>query len=165
MKKKFALGITLFGLYFIVDSLFQIYIKLLTPNYYSWYSAIFQAFPDKIILLRYPLSIAFRIFELALGIGILRREEIFRKFTLFFAWFTISIIYWKHPFDAMYKHTQIVVKNMYPIVAGPCQLTSPAYTNMIAWASLWCVYAIDIAISALAIYYFTRPYIKEEFKR
>ncbi|MBU4331957.1 hypothetical protein KKD20_02425 [Patescibacteria group bacterium] len=164
MKKKFALGITLFGLYFIVDSLFQLYVKLLTPNYYSWYSTIFQALPGKIILLRYPLSIIFRIFELALAIGILRREEIFRKFAVLFSWFTISIFYWKHPFDAMSKHTQIVVKNIHPI-AGSCQLTSPAYTNMIAWVSLWCVYAIDIGISALAIYYFTRPYIKEQFKR
>ena len=164
MKKKFALGITLFGLYFIIDSLSQLYVKLLTPNYYSWYSAIFQALPDKIILLRYPLSIAYRIVELALGIGILRREEVFRKFTIFFSWFTISIFYWKHPFDAMDKHAQIVVKNMSSI-AGSCQLTSPEYTNMIAWVSLWCVYAIDIVISAWVIYYFTRPRIKEQFKR
>jgi len=164
MKKKFALGITLFGLYFIVDSLFQLYFKLLTPNYYSWYSTIFQPATEKTIFLRYLFSILNRIFELALGIGIFRRQEIFRKFALIFSWFTISIIYWRHPFDALINHSQIVVKNMYP-VSGSCQLTSPAYTNMITWASLWFIYAIDIAISALAIYYFTRPHIKEQFKR
>ena len=164
MKKKFALGITLFGLYFFVDSFFQLYAKLLTPNYYSWYSTIFQPAPEKTIFLRYLFSILYRIFELALGIGIFRRQEIFRKFALFFSWFTISIIYWKHPFDALINHSQIIGKNIQPIV-GSCQVTSPAYINMIARISLWCVYTMDIGISALVIYYFTRPYIKEQFKR
>jgi hypothetical protein len=164
MKKKFALGITLFGLYFIADASCQLYIKLLTPNYYSWYSAIFQALPAKMILLRYLLSIAFRIFELVLGVGLLRRKPIFRKLAIFMSWFTIAIVYWKHPFDALVKHTQIVGRHLYPIT-GSCHLTPLAYTKMIAWISLWCIYAIDIGISALVIYYFTRPRIKEEFKK
>jgi len=163
MKKKFAIGVTIFGLYFIIDSCFQLYIKLFSPNYYSWYSSIFGALPENLIFIRYILSTIFRIFELILGIGTLFRKELFRKLVLFMSWFTVIIVYWRHPFNALAKHVQIVVNNIYPVTSY--QLNSPAYIKLISWVSLGLLYAIDIGFAVLAMYYFTRPRIKEEFKK
>lgn len=163
MRKKFALGVTLFGLYFIIDSCFQLYIKLLSPGYYDWYSSVFQPLPVKIIYLRYILSIIFRMIEFAFGLGIIYRKEASRRAAVFMSWFTIAIVYWKHPVNAFSRHAQNTVDNIYP--ATSCQLTPSAYAKIIPWISLAAVYAIDIGISALAIYYFTRPRVKEEFKR
>jgi len=163
MKKKFSIGVTLFGLYFIADSSFQLVIKLFSPSYYSWYSSIFQPLPEKVIYLRYIFSIIFRIIELACGLGIFYRKEAFRRLAIFISWFTIAVVYWKHPFNALVRHEQIVVDNIYPVAGS--RLSSLAYTEFITWVSLGILYAIDIGIAALAIYYFTRPRIKEEFKR
>jgi small-conductance mechanosensitive channel len=163
MKKKFAIGVTLFGLYFIADSFFQLYMKFFSPNYYLWYSSIFQPLPEKIIFLRYVFSIIFRVIELAFGLGILCRKDLFRKLAIFMSWFAIAVIYWKHPVGAFTKHANAVINHIYP--ATNCQLSSPVNKEFVYWVSLGVVYAIDIGIAALAIYYFTRPRIKEEFKK
>ncbi len=163
MKKKFAIGVTLFGVYFILDSCFQLYIKLFSPDYYSWYSLIFQSLPEKVIFLRYVLSIIFRIIELVFGLGIFCRKDVFRRLAIFMSWFTIAVVYWKHPFNALTRHAQIVVDNIYPATAP--QLSYAPETKLIAWVSLMFIYALDIGIAALTIYYFTRPRIKEEFKK
>lgn len=164
MKKKYPIGIILFSIYFVVDSLIQLYAKLIISNYYSWYSFILQPSPEHIIFQRYLLSIVFRIFKLIVGIGILLRREIFRKLALFMSWFIIIIVYWKHPFEALLKHTQIVINTVYR-TTGIYGLTLAPFTRLIAWISLVCVYALDIGVSVLTIYYFTRPYIREQFKR
>jgi len=164
MKKKIAIGIMLFGLYFIADSLIQFYVKMFKPGYYSWYSSIFWPLPEHIIFIRYLLSIIFRIFKLISGIGILLRKEIFRKLTLLMSWFTIIIVYWKHPFNAVLRHADTVTKTIYQ-ANGFNALTFPPPTRLIAGISLGCLYAFDIGVSVLAIYYFTRPYIREQFKQ
>lgn len=155
MKKKFAIGVTLFGVYFVLDSCFQLYIKLFSPDYYSWYSLIFQSLPEKAIFLRYVLSIIFRVIEFVFGLGIFCRKDVFRRLAIFMSWFTIVVVYWKHPFNALTRHAQIVVDNIHPA----------ASTKFISWVSLVFIYALDIGIAAFTIYYFTRPHIKEEFKR
>ena len=164
MEKKFPIGIMLFSIYFIVDSLIQLYVKLIMPNYYFWYSWLFQPLPEHIIFLRYLLSIIFRIFELILGIGLLSRSETFRKLALFIGWFTIIIVYWKHPFDVLVKHMHIVIKTICQ-VSGFNESTLLPFVRLMAWISFGCLYALDIGVSVLTIYYFTRPYIREQFKQ
>ena len=163
MKKKFAIGVTLFGVYFIIDAFSELYSKLFSPGYYSWYSLIFQPLPEKVIYLRYILSIIFRMIELAVGLGIILRKDTFRKLAVFMSWFIIAIVYWKHPFSALTKHVKIVVDNIYS--GAGYQLSAPLNIESISWVSLGFIYAIDIGIASLAIYYFTRPHIKEEFKK
>jgi hypothetical protein len=163
IAKKLPAGLLLFSLYFIVFALFQIGIKLLRPGYYDWYSWFYQAMPGHLIFLRYVFSISFRVAQLIVGIGILFRKEIFRKLVLCWSWIAVAAVYWKHPFDPIYRTCEPVVRDMCR-TPGFHGLDVPLITKIAAWGSLVCVYAFDIGFSALMIYYFTRPGIKDQFK-
>lgn len=162
LKNKQAIGVVLFGLYFFADAFFQLYVKLLKPGYYAWYSMVFEPSPERIIFLRYLFSIIFRILELTAGVGLILRREISRKLILLVSWFAIAIVYWKHPFNAVFHHAQVVVHNIGPL-AQSSSLSLDAQAKLIAWISLGCLYLIDIGVSVATIYYFTRPYVKERF--
>lgn len=155
-----------FGLYFFLDALFQISVKLLKPDYYAWYSAIFQGMPERMIFLRYSVSVFFRIFELVVGAGLIFRKEIFRKAVLLMSCFSVLIVYWKHPFAAVLNHAQMVIINLSESAAASAGagLDFSVPPKLIAWVALIFLYIFDIGIAALTVYYFTRPYIKEKFK-
>ena len=163
MKRRFPVGIWVFGIILILDSLSQLYLKLLKPGYYSWYSRIFQPLPEQAIFLRYLISILFRMLGLTACIGILLRKEILRKFTLLMCCLTIISAYWKHPFYALDKHSRAIIETISQST-GHHALTSLAYIRVIEISSLACLYALDIGLPALMLYYFTRPYVKERFR-
>jgi len=103
----------------------------------------------------------YRVFELVSGTGILLRKESIRKFTLFFSWFTIGIVYWKHPFLAVERFSKTTIDGLY-FKSDLHVLTQISLVNF-TWIVLMGLYAIDLGVAIAAIYYFTRPYIKECF--
>lgn len=163
MKDKFPIGITLFGLYFIIASLYVLYCKLMTSGYYSWYSSIFYPLPEQVIFLRYICSILYRVVGLISGIGILLHKENFRKVVLFLSWLTISTVYWKHPFYAVEKHFSMVINTLRGS-ARPYDLGQSPIIKF-TWIVLIGLYAFDIGVSAATIYYFSRPNIKKQFRK
>lgn len=162
MKKKFFIGILLISSFYIADALSQLFSKLLMPYYYAWYKELFQPAPEYIVLPRYILSILYRIFELFLGVGILSRKEVFRKLALWMGYVTIAIVYWRHPFEALVKNARPHALHAYH-ACGHFGLTLAWLTQLIAWSTLVFCYALDIGVSVLVIYYFTRPRVKAWF--
>ncbi len=160
MKEKTPLGIILLGLCFTLSSFYQMYIKVL-PGYYAWYTSLFHPTPDQQVLLRYMLSIIYRILELRAALGILWRREYGRRLILCLSWFTIGIVYWKHPFKALEQHSSAVINALQSAgVQGMSSMPLQAFT----WLVLIGVYTFDISASLVTIYYFTRPSIKQYFK-
>ncbi len=152
----------IFGIVLIVSSLIQV-ADWLTPRYYNYYKDIFQPLPQELIRLRYLISCVRRLSGLVVGIGVLCNKDIFRKLLIFISWFTLLTLYWKHPFFAVQNHARYVLKQMSGI-AGSCGFVTLPSERFLTAVSLAGLYAIDIVFSALVIYYFTRPSIKEWFK-
>ena len=92
MPKKHSLEITVFGLALIINScaFFVVY-------NYEFYSSSLGYLAKSTIQLRYLISVLGRIAGIACGIGLLFRNNIFRKLTILLCSITILIIYWKHP--------------------------------------------------------------------
>lgn len=162
MNSKRSIGVTIFAIILISDSLLQM-IELL---YFQHYKNTFQFLSDEIILFRYFVSWTLRITGLISGIGILFLKNTFRKFGLSLFIFTIITIYWKYPSlafknDAVYLDQFLKDYGCYPIVIkGYGTLTFSSLANGTA------IFArvLGVLYAALFIYYFTRPKVKRQFK-
>lgn len=158
MKDKKPRGIKVFGILIIATSLFQLR-HLLNFNYYTW---LFNPIPENFILIRYFFSVLARIIGLIAGAGILFHKDLFRKIALLLFAVIPCITYWKHPFFAVYKHSQATANVVFKSFCVSCLLT-PAMIKSIAIASMLILYITDIGFSVCLIYYFTRPKIKQWF--
>ena len=151
MKKR-PLGVTIFGAILIWISLQRI--PWLSFNVYHYY---FQPLPEKIILIRYFISVSMGILELASGIGVLFLKDIFRKTALFISFLYILTVYWKHPFFVFLKiRREAIAKSGISMPENEI--------NSIAWGAVTIVSLLTIGFSIVLIFYFTRSKIKKLFK-
>ena len=147
MKKK-PLGVTIFGAILIWISLQRI--PWLSFNVYHYY---FPPLPEKIILIRYFISVSMGILELASGIGVLFLKDIFRKTALFISFLSILTVYWKHPFFVFLKiRREAIAKSGISMPENE--------VNSIAWGAVTIVSLLTIGFSIALIFYFTRSKIK-----
>ncbi len=151
MEKR-PLGVTIFGILLIWISLQRI--PWLSFNVYRYY---FQSLPEKIILIRYFISVSMGILKLASGIGVLSLKDVFRKAALFISFISILTVYWKHPFFVFLKiRREAIAKSGISMPENEI--------NLIAWTAVIIVSLLTIGFSIALIYYFTRPKIKKLFK-
>lgn len=126
---------------------------------------MFQYLPDRIIIVRYFVSIGLRIVGLIAGIGILFRKNLFRRLALALSFFTILTIYWKHPINCF----RIIFDRIGQQILATSAIADQALTvikllQSVMWVTLVIVYIIDLGFSICLIYYFTRPKVKEQFR-
>jgi hypothetical protein len=146
-------GITYFGVLLIIGSLMWFYVY---PFDYAYYQRIFMPLSEKMILLRYSLSMLFRIVGFICGIGILLRKDIFRRIALFV---TVLNIFRVHPKQAIYSSIERNFSMLDFSKVSTVEIVSSS-----AHIALIIVYCIEIIFSVWFIYYFTRSGVKGQFK-
>ena len=127
-------------------------------SHFERYQLIFQYLPQDTILLRHKCSVAIRAATLITAIGILFRKDIFRKLIIGISSFNIATIYWKHPLDC-YRH---IFKRM--AESGLMQPSLLHLRETFSWIMMIICYIIDISIAVGLIYFFTRPFVKNQFR-
>lgn len=126
-------------------------------NFNNYYIRFYPA-AQRLIFLRYIVSIGIRLALFACGIGILLRREIFRKAAVFIAVFTIVTVYWKHPVSVFKK---ILTQQIG--AGGAVAASQMLRVNMLAWICVIISSAVDIIIVCALAYLLTRPRRKEQF--
>jgi hypothetical protein len=152
-NKKIYAGICAISTYLILFSANDLW----NFSHFERYQLIFQYLPQDTILLRHKFSIALRAAILITAVGVLFRKDLFRRLMIGISFFTIITIYWKHPLDC-YRH---IFKRMAEL--GLMQPSLLRLSNTFSWTMMIGCYAIDIALSAGLIYFFTRPFVKSQF--
>jgi len=159
MQKKISKGVVIFGVLFILTSVWQAQ-KFISFDYYS---RVFQQLPPFFIVGRYIISIMLRVLGFSAGIGLLLRKDIARKLALGLAIFTILSLYWKHPYSVVYNYYKIsfyFTQNP----DGVVQFVLPETIKQYTLVTLAVFYLFDILFCSGLIYYFTRPKVKAQFK-
>ena len=158
--KSNYIGIDIFGVILIINSLMTM-VVLATQSH--WYiDDLYAHWPQWAAVVRYTFSWFQRLLGLTAGVGILLRRDLFRKLALVIACFTISTVYWKHPYVAYYFHTQKItaIINQAYLQAG----LPPISANDIVMPALILNCLLDIGFSLWLIAYFTKPGVVLQFQ-
>jgi hypothetical protein len=148
-------GATLFGVFLILGSIYKLWGFL----GYEYYLLSFQPLPELAIFVRYIGSVTLRILGLIVATGVLLLRDVFRKFFMVLCVLTLCTLYWKHPlfvFENIARHTEQLFLGK--SVSG--ELAYPLHP----WISLIFNYSVDIIFCVSALFYFTRPKVKEQFR-
>lgn len=154
-------GLVVFGVGLIVTSLLQM-TALSDADHYGY---LFQDLPPWAIMSRYVVSWMARFVGLAAGVGILRRQELFRKTTLVLAWGTAITAYWKHPYAGFVRHISDLelrsseFKMLIDQILQQAGMSLSTLTRIIVMV----VRAQEIAFALLLIWYFSLPRVKAQF--
>jgi hypothetical protein len=162
-QNKFPLGITIFGLILISDSLLHLLNQLHVSTYYPEYCWLMHPLPENMIFQLYLISILSGIAELIAGIGILFCKEICRKLALILTGFTLATLYWRMPFYFFSKQADQVI-DFISWTNNSDEWFAGIDKGWVIWSSFIIVWMVNVIFSGLLIYYFTRPYIKTRFK-
>lgn len=151
MFGKKPLGVKIFGALIVVSSLVHIQTLIVDME---WYFYTYSYLPHWLAVCRYSFSWFQRIFGLTAGIGIFFYRDVFRKMLLILGIFTITTVYWKHPYQGVKQHV-LILKETVP---------NYVYSEKIVLASVIFLITLDVVFQGAVIYYFTRPSVKKSFK-
>ena len=121
-------------------------------------------YPEKFIIIRYCFSVALRIFLTVSVIGLFLKKDIFRRALIFFSFFNVFTLYWKHPIFVFEKIINEIFGKLIAINAYSSYALMKNY-DRILYSALAVIYIVDILFSLSLIYFLTRPYVKEHFIR
>ena len=155
MAKQRLLGLLFFGYFFIFTSLAQLLSFIFN---YNNYQLTFGYLPPALIILRYSLSILGRVLHIIVGVGLLKRKEIFRKIAIWGAGGMIATATFRHPFLNIVNHTHLVLESM---GLGKHDASMPS--NTLVWIVRGCILFMDIIFYGTLMYYLTRPQVKSCF--
>ena len=153
IRGKISKGIIIFSILIIIYSIHGLPIV----NFKTYYSKFYPS-PERVILVRYILSIALRVVLIISSLGILLRKEIFRKIILFLSLFTIATIYWKHPVVCFERVL------LWKVSQGILPVDVLTRIDMLSRISAMICAIMDIGFALCLIYYFTRPQVKKQFR-
>jgi len=125
------------------------YYKTTLPDNYS----------DFFVIARLSFSWFQRFLGLAGAVGILFLKDIFRKLMLIISYFTIAVVFWKHPYSAFLSASEFALKE-YPHYFSSANVTAP----LIAKVSVILFIALEILFCSVVIFYLTRPKVKAQFR-
>jgi hypothetical protein len=154
MAQGRLLGISILGCLLIGSSLYQMCI-LLTAGY-EYYAYLHQEYSPAMILMRYIFSWVIKLVGLACGMGILRRNEFFRKAAILNSAFIVATVNLKHTYAAYSLHT----RHLDQVMVLPAGITFSSMTPV----TLMIQKGIDIVFGLVLIFYLTRPKVKETFR-
>ena len=157
MEKKRSIGVTIFGILLILGALFQ-----MLGSKLDVYKFMFQPLPERIILIRYFISIILLILGVITGVGILRLKDIFRKIAIFIGFFTLYTYIVEGPlfaFKSMPKFVELQLAGLVSAGEIPESIIYP-----VIWGSIIISAIIDFGFAVCLIYFFTRPQVKEQVR-
>lgn len=159
MRYRKPKGIIIFGILLIVSSLIHINTLIVARN---WYWNNFSYMPPVLILMRFLFSWLQRILGLTAGIGILYQKNWCRLLAISISWFTMFVLYWKHPYRAFLNHMNYLDQHLGYLFKtfGYPEMSFSSLTVL----ALIVHYCLDILFCGSLIYYFTRPQVKKHFK-
>lgn len=159
MRYRKPKGIIIFGILLIVSSLIHIRTLIVARN---WYWNNFSYMPPIWILTRFLFSWLQRFLGLTAGIGILYQKNWCRRLAIAISWFTIFVLYWKHPYQAFLNHTRYLDQHLDYLlkIIGCPEISFSALTV----SAIIAHYCLDILFCGSLIYYFTRPQVKNHFR-
>lgn len=157
-RKKFPLGIIIFGSLLMITSILQMRKFVSFDDYHR----IFQQLPPVLVAIRYCISITLRILGFLSGLGILLRRNWARILALSLAIFTILTLYWKHPYFVVSNYYKIIFYFANSPLDG-AQVVLPQNLKLLTFITLGVFYLIDIVFFGSLTYYLTRPKVKAYF--
>lgn len=169
--------ITVLGVSFFVFAGTQLYYFICLIKY-DGYVKFFHTMPPWLAEMRYFFSLFLRVIICIAGIGLITRKEIYRKITLGIFTFNLIFVHWKHPIQAFYQSFTNVPMRAFidaplsehsDIILPRCLIMKMSLilgNDIIssAWIAKICFSLLDIGVSLLVIFIFTRPTIKHLFK-
>ncbi|MBZ0165992.1 MAG: hypothetical protein K8I00_04230 [Candidatus Omnitrophica bacterium] len=155
MQKKKLAGVTIFSVLVLMSSLMHMG-KLIedTDVYFKTYAYL----PGWLTTTRYCFSWFQRVLGISAAILALLYKEIGRKLLLLIGVFTITTVYWKHPYVAVERFVYDM-QGRYPVEAQAFSLESIALAATISLCFL------DVLFQGILIFYFTRDGVKKAFKK
>ncbi len=158
-KKSPNFGINAFGIILIVSSISNLLTIVLKQDWYL--NELYAHWPAWAAWLRYGFSFFQRILGLTAGFGLLFRKEFGRIIALVIGCFTISTVYWKHPFVSYFLHTHRVMEEL--TQAG--LLNTKVSLGTMTMIAMITNCLLDIGFCLFLIYFLTRPAVVSIFKR
>ncbi len=159
-KEDIGLGVAIFGMIFIITSLWHMHVLLSERD---WYFTLYRSMPHWLMIARYCFSWLQRILGLIAGIGIIFHIELCRKLIIAISAFAIATISWKHPYTAYIYHAEYLDQHFMPMLRS-MGVELPSFSSVTIHA-LIVQRTIDVIFFSVLIYYFTRPDIKALFNR
>lgn len=136
---------------------------------HMWYMRSFLGYrhifidylPEYSIILRYLFSLSLRIAGIFISVGSLFFKARYRMALICFSWFNILTIYWKHPYQAVYKHA-FSSWEQFPF-PGKFFMTLDLTQEQLTWLWIGFFDFVEVTFNALLIFYLTRPKVKKLF--
>lgn len=155
MQKRRLTGVTIFGVLVLMSSMMHME-KLIedTDVYFKTYAYL----PAWLTTTRYCFSWFQRILGISAAILALMYKEIGRKLLLLIGIFTISTVYWKHPYVAVESFVYDM-QGRYPVDVQVFSLESIALAATISLCFL------DVLFQGILIFYFTRDGVIRAFNK
>lgn len=162
MKKpvKRPLGVTVIAVGLIITSLLQITACLDFKNY--WY--LLQDWPGEFLPVRYFLSWTARLLAITAAIGLLRGKEWGRKIICMIMWFTIFMVYWKHPYPGFLLQMRRFDNILDGYVGVSLETLTGQSLATLALMSSIIICIQEVLLSSAILYYLTRPKVKVYFR-
>ena len=132
---------------------------------YDYYHQIYSHWPPWLLKLRYAFSWLQRIAGITAAIGVLFYNNLCRRLVFAIGIFTISTVYWKHPYTAFLKHTHSLDQQYSHVLAdinaslGTANLSFAQFTR-VSQVTHW---ILDISFWTFWMWYFSRPRVKAPF--
>lgn len=122
----------------------------------AWYFETYAYMPAWLAVVRYCFSWFQRIVGITAAILTLMYRNLGRQLLLIIGIFTITTVYWKHPYVAVRRHVE-GLQASFPPQAHDFSL------DTIAAAATVILILLDITFQGILIYYFTRRRVREAF--
>jgi hypothetical protein len=154
--------VVLIGLLYIIGPLIHLN-KLVFDK--AWYFDTYSYMPKWLMLTRYSFSFFQRIVALITAAGLLRFKEIYRKILIGICIFTMSTVYWKHPYPAFLAHTKGLDIKYGAYLNSLTRNNVKITFEMLTVPSIIVHCLLNIAFCGVVIYFLTRPGIKKLFSK
>ena len=125
---------------------------------------IYGHWPKWLFVCRYSFSWFQRILGFTAAIGILFKKDIFRKILIWLGVFTVVMAPIKHPYKGIVRYTAILDRDLAPVLTEIMGIKHAGFSHL-AFPAMLCLWALDFIFWAVFIRYFTRPRIKELYKK
>lgn len=166
-------GVTWFGSLLVVGALLKIFFFF----NYDYYRFLFQPLSDKVIFIRYLLSVLGSVLGLVCGVGVLLLRNVFRKLAIVLCFITILTVYFKHP-DYVFRNVAVYIEHQYngrsfgkeveiskegfPLFKKGSSIYSLEHEDFpLISRGFYCAY--DIVFCFTFIWFFTKRKVKEQF--
>ena len=158
-KKPLSLGVAIFGILLTLSTLSHMH-KLVTEK--QWYLDTYSYLPGGLAIIRYSFSWFQRILGLIAGVGILARKEFARKLAFLIGAFTVLTVYWKHPYDAVARHTHYLDTTQAGQLLSATG-TGVTFSSVTPYAVIGLI-ACDVIFWTIFFIFFTRPSVRQQFR-